>query len=181
MTEITTAPETRMRRLLRLAAASRQAVELEWEREKRERIDAQRQMAERVASDDTYGTFPDTLAQVIHVDDWSGYPALFVDEAGEEWAIAPCAVTYLDEGIWLHYVVVAEPWDFPEPRWTLIAPCVCGSYREVPVSDDYALARELEHLTGHRDVCFGDCRPNGLAPSAAQLAELTCGQEGAAR
>ncbi|WP_262063961.1 hypothetical protein [Streptomyces sp. STR69] len=176
----TTTPETRLRRLLRLASQSREVIELEWEREKRERIEAQRQMAVRLADDQTQDAFPDTLARVVQADDWAGYPALYVDGIDYEWAIAPCAVTYLDEDAWLHHTLTSQPGCMPEPRWTLIVPCVCGDYREVAVSDDYGLARDLQHIDDHRDVCFGDCAPSDLPPSADRLAELLPGQEGAA-
>ncbi|MCI3276250.1 hypothetical protein [Streptomyces cylindrosporus] len=179
-TTATTAADSRLRRLLRLAVDSRRAVELEWEREKRERIDAQRRTAARVADDETYAAFPDTLAQVVESEAWVGYPALYVDGFEDQWAIAPCAVTYLDEGVWLHHTSTPGPDGYPEHRWTLIAPCVCGDFREVPVGDDYVLARELEHLDAHRDVCFGLCTPSDLPPAAARLDELLPGQQGAA-
>ncbi|MET8808145.1 hypothetical protein [Streptomyces sp. NPDC004546] len=176
----TTTPETRLRRLLALAAASREAVELEWEREKRERIEAQIQVAMQLAEDQTQEAFPDTLAQVVQADEWAGYPALYIDGIEYEWAIGPCAVSYLDEGVWLHHALASQPGSMPEPCWTLLVPCVCGNYRGVTVSDDYSLARELQHLTDHRDVCFGDCTPGDLEPSAARLAELRADEEEAA-
>ncbi|MFD8034676.1 hypothetical protein ACFV3F_39280 [Streptomyces sp. NPDC059717] len=179
MTKTTTAPETRLRRLLALATASREAVELEWESEKRERIEHQVSMAIRVAIDQTYCTFPDALARVVQDDDWAGYPALYIDGIDHEWAIAPYAVTYLDEGIWLHHTLVSQPGFLPDGRWALIVPCVCGNYREVAVSDDYLLARELQHIDDHRDVCFGDCTPNSFAPAVDRLA-VTASPEGAA-
>ncbi|MCX5332105.1 hypothetical protein [Streptomyces sp. NBC_00140] len=165
-TETSTAviAETRLRRLLRLAAASRQVVELEWEHEALERIEQQVTMAVHLAGDQTYDAFPDTLARVIEPGEWVGYPALYVDSVDYEWGIAPCAVTYLEEGLWLHHT----PGVVPEPQWTLIVPCVCGRYREVPVTDDYSLARELEHLDAHHDVCFGDCTPSALPSAATQ-------------
>jgi len=177
MTDITTRAETRLRRLLAFAAQSREAIELEWEQERRERVEAQVRMAVRLADDQTRDAFPDTLARVVQASEWAGHPALYVDGIDHEWAIAPCAVTYLEEGVWLHHTPTAPPGNPPEPRWTLLVPCVCGDYRELNVCDDYLLARELQHADENRDVCLGDCTPSDLAPSADRLRHLAHGQD----
>jgi hypothetical protein len=180
MTEITTTSVSMLPHLRELAATTRRNIEQEWERERRERIDHQAQLAVRLADDQIHTEFPATIARVLDPEAWQGYPALYLDGAECEWAIGPCAVAHLGEGLWLHHTIVPGTSRLSEPRWTLIVACACGDYREVTVSDDYQFARELQHIDDHRDVCLDDCTPNDLPPSTETLRDVADSEEGAA-
>lgn len=147
--------------LRRLAAASREATELQWERERVERLARERSKAVYDATHSVRIRFPATLAQLLTEGSlaFTGYPAL--NEGDEvDLPVGPCAVAYLGEGVWLYHTE-ARASGMVRGRPTLVIPCVCGRYREARVDDDYALARELDHMDANRDVCLGTCLPCG--------------------
>lgn len=78
----------------------------------------QRVNAQMAAVDHVWRVYPDTIAKAVDEDKWSGQVAL--TGAGLE----PCAVAYLDEGLWLHHSSSGEQ---ESHVLTLIAPCTCGA------------------------------------------------------
>ncbi|MFF4787841.1 hypothetical protein ACFY3E_41815 [Streptomyces griseorubiginosus] len=94
--------------------------------------------------------YPDTLAKALDADDWSGRPA----HAGAK--LQPCAVAYLDGGLWLHHV---NDVDQEQPVLTLIAPCTCGDgYIDTVLDGERDLLQVLTELraTGGRFPHSGD-------------------------
>ncbi|MET8168872.1 hypothetical protein ABZT34_32255 [Streptomyces sp. NPDC005329] len=100
--------------------------------------DEQREDAETAALDHVWNTYPDTLGKALDDDDWSGRPAL--PEAGLE----PCAVAYLDGGVWLHH---SSGGDQEQDVLTLIAPCTCGNgYVDTVLDGERDLLQVLTEL-----------------------------------
>lgn len=130
--------------------------------------DEQRDDAETAALDHVWSAYPDTLGKALGEDDWSGRPAL----AGA--GLEPCAVAYLDGGLWLHH---SSDGDQAQDVLTLIAPCTCGNgYVDTALDGEWDLLQVLNDLraTGgrfphnsHRPDChsqrrlrpWGDARP----------------------
>ena len=157
-----------MPRLRMLAAASREATEIDWQREAADRDQAQRVAAVARAHEEVEERFPATLALILNgegepEDRFKGYPNVY--EAGAPAGYIPgCAVAYLGEGLWLRHSTVdpIDPFLPPSPSasWpTLLVPCSCGRYREVAIEDDYSLAQALDRVDATRTVCLGDCSP----------------------
>ncbi|WP_406183012.1 hypothetical protein [Streptomyces canus] len=106
--------------------------------------DEQRDNAETAALDHVWNAYPDTLGRALDDDDWSGRPA--VSGAGLE----PCAVAYLDGGLWLHHAVDG---DQEQDVLTLIAPCTCrNGYIDTVLDGERDLLQVLTELraTGGR-------------------------------
>ena len=100
--------------------------------------DEQRDAAETAALDHIWKVYPDTLARVLHAEDWSGQPAL--PGAGLE----PCAIAYLDGGLWLHHT---SDDDREHGVLTLIAPCTCGrGYIDTALDGESDLLQVLTDL-----------------------------------
>ena len=150
--EMGTLPRLRM-----LAAASRAATELNWQREAAEQAARERSAATTEATHSIKVRFPATIAALLADGSiaFVGYPALHGDEV--DIPTTPCAVAYLGEGIWLHHTEARDSYSVVRGRPTLLIACVCGRYREALVDDEYALARELEHIDANRDICLGTC------------------------
>ncbi|MFJ3673706.1 hypothetical protein ACIPSE_45415 [Streptomyces sp. NPDC090106] len=104
----------------------------------------QREDAETAALDHIWCVYPDTLGRFVHEEDWTGKAT--VAGAGLE----PCAVAYLDGGLWLHHCGSGGH----EYRvLTLIAPCTCGNgYIDTVVGGETDLLQLLAELqpTGGR-------------------------------
>ncbi|WP_460074074.1 hypothetical protein [Streptomyces sp. YKOK-I1] len=100
--------------------------------------DEQRDDAETAALDHIWNAYPDTLGKVLHAEDWSGRPAL----AGA--GLQPCAVAYLDGGLWLHH---SSDGDREHGVLTLIAPCTCGNgYIDTVLDGESDLLQVLTEL-----------------------------------
>ncbi|MER5509347.1 hypothetical protein ABT052_29020 [Streptomyces sp. NPDC002766] len=105
--------------------------------------DEQSDDAETAALDHVWSTYPDTLGKALDADDWNGRPGL--PGAGLE----PCAVAYLDGGLWLHH----SSHDQEQNVLTLIAPCTCGNgYIDTALDGERDLLQVLTELraTGGR-------------------------------
>ncbi|MEU0119061.1 hypothetical protein ABZ137_36640 [Streptomyces bobili] len=106
--------------------------------------DEQRDNAETAALDHVWNAYPDTLGKALDDDDWSGRPAV----PGA--VLEPCAVAYLDGGLWLHHTVDG---DQEQDVLTLIAPCTCGNgYIDTVLDGERDLLQVLTDLraTGGR-------------------------------
>ncbi|MBT2367143.1 hypothetical protein J7E88_17970 [Streptomyces sp. ISL-10] len=158
MTEPITVPEqdSVVGRLRDLAARSREATELDWVRERKDRHERERQEAVRGADWYVRNHFPSTFALVLTATSWQGYPRLDDTETEALTSIPPAAVAHLGEGVWIHHTRRR----FGGGMATLLIACVCGNYREAAVDDDYALAREMDYLADTHDVCLGTCTPS---------------------
>lgn len=149
--------------LRELATASREATELDWQRERAEQLAIERREAVRAAGACMSMDFPATLAPLIQEADWTGYSSLEPREYGVQ-PTATCAVVSLGEGVWLHHADVRGPYvGSLRGQITLLIPCACGNYRQAPVDDDYALARELEYADATRTVCLGLCTADDVS------------------
>ncbi|WP_086800055.1 hypothetical protein [Streptomyces caniscabiei] len=106
--------------------------------------DEQRDNAETAALDHVWNVYPDTLGKALDDDDWSGRPAV----PGA--VLEPCAVAYLDGGLWLHH---SSDGDQEQDVLTLIAPCTCGNgYIDTVLDGERDLLQVLTELraTGGR-------------------------------
>lgn len=106
--------------------------------------DEQRDNAETAALDHVWNAYPDTLGKALDDDDWSGRPAV----PGA--VLEPCAVAYLDGGLWLHH---SSDGDQERDVLTLIAPCTCqNGYVDTVLDGESDLLQVLTDLraTGGR-------------------------------
>ncbi|MFD8726264.1 hypothetical protein ACFV2H_52300, partial [Streptomyces sp. NPDC059629] len=100
--------------------------------------DEQRDDAETAALDHVWNAYPDTLGKALDEDDWSGKAAL----AGA--VLEPCAVAYLDGGLWLHH---SSDGDQEQAVLTLIAPCTCqNGYVDTVLDGEADLLQVLTDL-----------------------------------
>ena len=100
--------------------------------------DEQCEDAKTAALHHVWSHYPATLGKAVDEDDWSGRPAL--PEAGLE----PCAVAYLDGGLWLHHT---SDGDQERDVLTLIAPCTCGrGYVATVLDGEFDLLQVLNEL-----------------------------------
>ncbi|MGP3950945.1 hypothetical protein [Streptomyces sp. 7N604] len=163
MTHTTTAPPNLLPALRELAAQSRQITELNWERERAERIAHERRSAVESAAAYVRLHFPATLAHVVTEDAWVGYRTLDESETESPFTVQACAVAWLGDGVWLHHTEVNDAHiGVRTGHLTLWAPCACGNFREHEIEDEYVLAEALDHIHGTADTCVGTCAPSSL-------------------
>jgi hypothetical protein len=113
--------------------------------------DEQRDNAVTAALDHVWTVYPDTLGKALDDDDWSGRPAV----PGSH--LEPCAVAYLDGGLWLHHTTGG---DQEQDVLTLIAPCTCtNGYVDTVLDGERDLLQvltELRSTAGHFPHHDGD-------------------------
>ena len=160
LTPISPDTPTPLEQLLPLAAAAREAIEAEWQRQQDEREAIERAEAVQAADAFIRRVFPNTLAKVLTgppEERWVGYRSLSALEDGTE--TLPCAVTHLGDSVFLRHVRAPgfgphRPFDV----LVLLFPCGCGNYIEAVVADEHDLADVLDDLD--HSECAGACSPS---------------------
>ncbi|MFF7365422.1 hypothetical protein [Streptomyces sp. NPDC008125] len=98
----------------------------------------ERAAAVTVADSHVYGYYPNTLGSALEACDWTGRHALVQQD------IAPSAVAFLGNGIWLHHTST----DPEQHVLTLLIPCACGrGYTGCELADEHDLLLILDALS----------------------------------
>jgi hypothetical protein len=122
--------------------------------------DEQREDAVTAAAHHIYNAYPDTLARVLDVMDWTGHPALHSPGGIFE----PAATAWLDGELWLHHTLRLSETDGAVNMLTLIVPCTCGrGYTDIVLDSEDMLIEILAELRpthgkSVHDENLGDCR-----------------------
>ncbi|WP_217236842.1 hypothetical protein [Streptomyces sp. AC555_RSS877] len=135
--------------------------------------DEQRDDAQTTAAHHIYQDYPHTLAHVLEVTDWQGYPAW---EGADGRRFEPSAMAWLDGGLWLHHTLHISETDGARDVLTLIVPCTCGrGYIDVLLDTEDDLIELLSELrpthgrSPHTDTPV-DCHSVRTAPTFMRLA-----------
>ncbi|MEU3341855.1 hypothetical protein [Streptomyces sp. NPDC006668] len=134
--------------------------------------DEQRDDAQTTAAHHVYQAYTGTLARVLEVVDWQGYPA-WTDHTGRRFE--PSAVAWLDGGLWLHHTLHISETDGARDVLTLIVPCTCTrGYVDILLDTEDDLIEILAELrpthghSPHTDTPV-DCHSIPAGPALPRL------------